>query len=259
MIEHPDNKDLQEAKDWASSFIHGEEKYFILDTETTGLDDAEIIDICVMTRYGQPLLNTLVKPSIPIPPVATHIHGITDQMVADAPTFPDIYPKLKQLIEGKKVIIYNEAFDCNIIRYCCELHNLPPIRFYSSCAMLWYAQYYGDWHDYYGNYKWQKLPGGGEHRALADCQAVYRLLQKMGQREYTKPEIPCRQFPPLQVACKWEEMGLIDLRWKNKNGFYHVAKLHIKLPFFGLLKDGKFLNRINEQEPDIPDIDDVPF
>lgn len=239
MIEHVDNKDLQEAAYWAYNLIHGEDKFFILDTETTGLGDAEVVDICVMTKWGQPLLNTLVKPTIPIPSGATRIHGITDEMVANAPTFPDIYPKLKQLIESKKVIIYNEAFDCNIIRYCCQLYNLEPIKFSSECAMLWYAQYYGAWNDYYGNYRWQKLPGGGKHRALADCEAVYRLLHKMGKREYEPPETPYRQFPPIQVVCEWEKVGLLELRWKGRR----TVKLDIKLPVFYWMKDSKLLKK----------------
>lgn len=244
MIEHPDNKDLQEAKNWAYNLIHGEKKFFILDTETTGLSDAEIVDICVMTRWGQILLNTLVKPTIPIPSGATHIHGITDEHVANAPTFPDIYPKLKQLIEGKRVIIYNEAFDCNVLHHCCELHNLELIKFYSECAMLWYAQFYGAWNDYYGNYKWQKLPSGGEHRALADCKAVYRLLQKMGTPDYSElvPQTPYQQFPPIQIACKWEEKICLDVRWKSKQNYQNyrlVARFYIKLPIFYLMKDGK--------------------
>lgn len=252
MIEHVDDKDLQEARHWAYNLIHGDERFFILDTETTGLGDAEIVDICVMTQWGQPLLNTLVKPTIKIPYEAKRIHKITDEMVADAPTFPDIYPKLKQLIEGKKVIIYNEAFDCNIIRYCCKLHNLEPIKFYSECAMLWYAQYYGAWNDYYGNYKWQKLPGGGEHRALSDCKAVYRLLQKMAERNFQPPETPYRQFPPVQIACKWDKMGLLELRWKERR----VLKLDIKLPIFYLMKENKPLKKANDDEYDL---DDVPF
>lgn len=256
MIEHVDKKELQEAKDWAYNLIHGEEKFFILDTETTGLGDAEIVDICVMTQWGQPLLNTLVKPTIPIPSGATYIHNITDEMVADAPTLPEIYPRLKQLIEGKKVIIYNEAFDCNIIRYCCQLHNLKPIKFYSECAMLWYAQYYGEWNDYYGNYKWQKLPGGGEHRALSDCQAVYRLLHRMGKREYKLPETLYKQFPPIQVACKWEKVGWLELCRKDERpfqtGFRRAFRLDIKFPHFYLMKDGKPLKSKDDDSDDIP-------
>jgi DNA polymerase III subunit epsilon len=256
MIEHINQKDLQEAKNWAYNLLHGEERFLILDTETTGLGDAEIVDICVMSQWGQPILNTLVKPTIPIPASATQIHGITDEMVSSAPTFPDIYPKLKQLIEGKKIIIYNMGFDCSVIRYCCKLHNLEPINFYSECAMLWYAQYYGAWNDYYGNYKWQKLPGGGEHRALSDCKAVRSLLQKMAKRDLQPPETPYRQFPPVQVACRWDKAGWLELHWKTKTGFRRTFKLDIKLPIFYLMKDKELLKKANDDEPNV---DDVPF
>jgi hypothetical protein len=40
-----------------------------------------------------------------------------------------------------------------------------------------YAAFYGDWHDYFGSYTWQKLRGG--HRALGDTRAVIRRLEEM--------------------------------------------------------------------------------
>jgi hypothetical protein len=43
--------------------------------------------------------------------------------------------------------------------------------------MDWYAGYYGEWSDYHGRYKWQKLNGG--HSALSDCLAALDLLRDM--------------------------------------------------------------------------------
>ena len=61
----------------------------ILDAETTGLgEDAEIVEITIIDTTGKPLINTLVKPSTPIPAEATAIHGITNEMVRHAPTWP---------------------------------------------------------------------------------------------------------------------------------------------------------------------------
>jgi len=48
----------------------------ILDTETSGLDSrAEIVEIAVVDTDGRVLVNTLVKPSRPIPPDVSAIHG----------------------------------------------------------------------------------------------------------------------------------------------------------------------------------------
>lgn len=51
--------------------------------------------------------------------------------------------------------------------------------------MEWYAQWIGDWSDYWGNYRWQPLFGG--HRALDDCLAALDYLKAMAANS---PEIP---------------------------------------------------------------------
>lgn len=286
IMEHTDPKDLKEAKDWAYNRLHDDKNFLILDTETTGLGDAEIVDICVMSRYGQPLLNTLVKPTIPIPSDSTRIHKITDAMVENAPTFPEIYPRLKALMEEKVVVIYNSGFDFNIIQYCCRLHNLPEIKFYTECAMLWYAQYKGDWNSYYGNYRWQKLPGGGEHRALSDCQCVYRLLLEMAKVDYSqlRPETASRMFPPIQLWVDWEKFIRVEISKTDINGrstTLSPIRFFIKMPKLRLLvasdrcvkKEDFTLKKLfcllfNTKKPCSqltndpnlsPDADDIPF
>ena len=286
-MSHTDPKDLKEAKDWAYKRLHSDDNFLILDTETTGLGDAEIVDICVMSRYGQPLLNTLVKPTISIPKDSTRIHKIDDAMVENAPTFPEIYPRLKQLIEEKLVVIYNAGFDFNIIRYCCKLHNLPEIKFYTECAMLWYSQYVGDWNQYYGNYRWQKLPGGVQHRALSDCRCVYRLLVEMAKVDYAVllPDTPYRLFPPIQLWVDWEKFWRIEITRTDTDDFGYTlrtVKFFVKLPrlrllvadgnktprkedftfgklFYLLFNASKIWSRLVDDPNCDPDIDDIPF
>jgi DNA polymerase-3 subunit epsilon len=93
-----------------------QENWVILDTETTGLYDAEIVEIAIIASLGKILLDTLIKPSIPIPAEVTEIHGINDEMVADAPTFPEVYPT-DAALKDKRVLIYNSAFDIKILNY----------------------------------------------------------------------------------------------------------------------------------------------
>ncbi|HHJ4165905.1 TPA: exonuclease domain-containing protein, partial [Raoultella ornithinolytica] len=55
-----------------------EEGFLFIDTETTGLgEDAEIVEICIIDSHGSIMLNTLIKPTKPIPDEAIAIHGIT--------------------------------------------------------------------------------------------------------------------------------------------------------------------------------------
>lgn len=178
------------AIEWAKEVLAEKDNWVILDTETTGLYDAEIVQIGIINLQGKTLLDSLVKPTIPIPPEATSIHDINDEMVKIAPTFPEIYPQLAESIENLKVLIYNADFDISILAYCRRLHQLKlkplGLRKRSECLMEWYAQFYGEWSDYYESYKWQPL--GGNHDAVGDCQAALSVLEEMAESEVTDVE-----------------------------------------------------------------------
>lgn len=171
------DKELAEA--WARELLSRPD-WVLLDTETTGLwNDAEIIQIGILGPDGEPILDTLCRPAGPIPPGATRIHGITDERVARAPRFEQIYPAFAEVLRGRTLIIYNVGYDRDMIRQTCERYGLAvPEVVDWQCAMLMYAQWYGDWNDYRGNYRWQKLTGG-DHSAIGDCRATYRLMQRM--------------------------------------------------------------------------------
>src|SRR5262245_10848525 len=83
----------------------------VLDTEATALDvrKARLVQIAgVRLRSGsldESLgFESLVNPGCPVPKSATAIHGITDAMVADAPSFGQIAERLESFT-GPFVII----------------------------------------------------------------------------------------------------------------------------------------------------------
>ena len=172
-------RDRINAVKWAREQLT-QDDWVILDTETTGLYDAEIVEIAVVNHSGETLLNELIKPTIPIPAEVTAIHGITDEMVAAAPPFPEVYPRIAEVLEGKRILIYNAQFDIKILNYCCQLYGLPILMLQkrSDCLMEWAAQWRGQWSNYYRDYKYFPLPSGN-HRALGDCTAAFELIGKM--------------------------------------------------------------------------------
>src|SRR5690349_18632265 len=92
--------------------------FVVLDTETTGLEKpAEICEIAIIGVNGEPLVNTLVKPVRPIPPAASTITGITDDMVASAPSWVDVRPMVLEAIRGKDVIVYNATYDRKLMHW----------------------------------------------------------------------------------------------------------------------------------------------
>lgn len=97
------------------------------DLETTSLDKetCEIIELAIhlTDENGEVIVSKskYYKPSIPISPEATAVHGITNEMLADAPLFKDDAPKLKKLFEGKRIKGYNILrFDIPVLLNCFE-------------------------------------------------------------------------------------------------------------------------------------------
>lgn len=151
----------------------------ILDTETTDLR-GYICDIAIIRATdGEVLLDTLANPLASIHPEAYAVHGIQDADVTSAPTFAELWPELAMLLAGRRVLVYNAAYDRG--RLIAELargdQNLDVPGTW-ECIMLQHAAWVGEWNEYHGNYRWHKLTGG-DHRALGDCRAARARLQEM--------------------------------------------------------------------------------
>lgn len=174
-------RDRAEAIQWAQAVL-SDSRAIILDTETTGLR-GEIIELSILDPTGKPLMDTLVKPTIPIEEGARRIHRISDEDVFHAPSFADIYGDVKRLLtEASRVVIYNVEFDYGMLGNSARAHDLRHEELYNEatsweCAMEQYAAYVGEWNRRFGNYRWHKLDGG--HRAKSDCEAVIDLLKEM--------------------------------------------------------------------------------
>lgn len=168
--------------------------FIVLDTETTGLHAGEIVQIAIVDHTGGVLLDTLVKPTSGIPADATRIHGITEAMVSDCLGWDEIAFKVMDVIKGKDLIVYNATYDRKMMHQSDEHYSTEKVnwrdlaRWY--CAMENYAEFYGDWNDYHGSYRWQRLtaamfqqnlPTQDAHTALGDCLMTLALVKKMAE------------------------------------------------------------------------------
>lgn len=174
--------DQEQAADWARKLL-ARNDVVILDTETTGLHGAaEIVQIAIIDVTGRVALDTLVKPLRAIPHDATHIHGITDVMVDQAPTFDQLAPQLRELLSGLTCVVYNASFDERMLEQSARAreitYEVPIFAADYRCAMEMYSQWCGDWSSYHQNYRWQRLPGG-DHSALGDARACLAVLRQM--------------------------------------------------------------------------------
>lgn len=95
--------------------------YAIIDIETTGLSpvNEKIIEIAIYLHDGEKVTDsftTLINPERYISSHITHLTGITNEMVENAPRFWEIAKDIVQLTENRIFVAHNATFDYNFIR-----------------------------------------------------------------------------------------------------------------------------------------------
>ncbi|HET9746964.1 MAG TPA: 3'-5' exonuclease [Chitinophagaceae bacterium] len=83
-----------------------------IDLETTGVNLAtdriiEIAIVKVLPDGKRSVKRKLINPQIPIPKQSSDLHGITNEMVKDAPVFKEVAHELKQMLDGCDIAGYN--------------------------------------------------------------------------------------------------------------------------------------------------------
>lgn len=92
-----------------------------IDLETTGVNlgtdrIVEIAIVKILTDGTRSVKRKLINPGIPIPKASSDIHGITDEMVKDAPLFKQVAQELKQMLDGCDFAGYNSnRFDIPLL------------------------------------------------------------------------------------------------------------------------------------------------
>lgn len=93
----------------------------IIDLETTGTNICtdRIIEIFILKIHpdgSEQRKHKLLHPEMPIPPVSSQIHGITDDKVQGAPTFKEVANELKQFIDSADISGFNSnRFDVPLL------------------------------------------------------------------------------------------------------------------------------------------------
>jgi DNA polymerase-3 subunit epsilon len=113
----------------------------VFDTETTGLNLSEdrIVTAALhrMNANGEVLpggFDWVLNPGIPIPEIASKVHGFYDKHVAAAMPaavgVPQIVEAIRQCFaEGIPVLAYNAAYDFTILHYEALRNNVEPLEF----------------------------------------------------------------------------------------------------------------------------------
>jgi DNA polymerase III subunit epsilon len=157
-----------------------------LDLETTGatatkdrITEVGIVEVSPagVTRYSQ-----LVNPQCRIPEFIQGLTGITEDMVADAPTFEEIAQDLFDRLQGKLFIAHNARFDYGFIKN--EFKRIGiDFRARVLCTVKLSRELYPKEarHNLDTLTARHGLQVSGRHRALADADLIYQFWGKLQQ------------------------------------------------------------------------------
>ena len=161
-------------------------EYIVIDIETTGLlpQYDEIIEICAIKIInGKEIdaFNTLIRPIQRISSQITSITGITNEMVASAPTIDQVMPLFSKFIESNVLLGHNVNFDINFLYDNMLRVEEEPLSNHFIDTMRISRRTFKDFSDHKLNTLINKLNIGKntKHRALSDCCDTYKCYEFM--------------------------------------------------------------------------------
>lgn len=158
----------------------------VLDTETTGLNEADqIVEIAIVDASGAVLLDTLVRPTCEISPGAYELHNLSADALAAAPTWADLWPQVQALLDGRLVATYNSRFDLRLLLQSCAAHGIhDPVALDPHCLMQLAT-------NHLKSKRWLSLgqacfwldvtPQPPAHRALGDARTALAVLRAIAE------------------------------------------------------------------------------
>jgi DNA polymerase III subunit epsilon len=156
----------------------------VLDLETTGTSPTHnrIIEIGLCEIVDGQMVeewSSLVNPQVRISPFITHYTGISDELVAAAPTFEDLAEDLHQRLSGKVLIAHNARFDYGFLKN--EFARLGlDYQEKTLCTLKLSRRLYSEHrrHGLDALIERHGLSSQARHRALGDVRMTWEFLQK---------------------------------------------------------------------------------
>lgn len=190
-----------------------------IDLETTGLDSTKdfIIEIgAVRMRNGVVTeeLSILVKPPVTIPPYVTHLTGITQDDVENAPLIEDVLPKLVEFVGNSPIIAHSNALEVGFMqtRYGMFQDNVMIDTYEIGAILFPRAVRY--------NLKSLSQDMGitldNAHRALDDARATALLYWVFWNKLLELPDAIIAEICDLSRDLEWESAPVFNAVFEEK-------------------------------------------
>ena len=188
----PDKQeDRNKAIDWARNLTTRPGEWVVWATEKTGEGKTdEIVQIAVTASDGTTLLNTLVRPlrKKKIPADATAQHGITMDMLSDAPSYSDLVPELSKVLKGKKVVAFDADLEKLILRQTARQNGERDFSLSWDSAGMYYTRFVGEIGESKKQYKPQQLTRI-EKSAVGNCRATLGVIRMIARTPAVKTRV----------------------------------------------------------------------
>lgn len=155
------------------------------DTETTGVrsDKDRIIEIAAYDPLHNRTFVQFVNPGVPIPPEATAIHQITDEMVKHAPSWKQIGRAFEEFCGEESVLVAhnNDAFDKLFLEEEYKRSDMKMPNWLFLDSLKWARKYRSDLprHTLQSLRELYHIPANQAHRALDDVKILCQVFSIM--------------------------------------------------------------------------------
>lgn len=166
----------------------------VLDTETTGLDytKEKMVEFAAVKLVNGKIkeeFQTLINPQQHIRKSSIAIHGITSDMVADAPTEEEAMPMIMDFIQDYPIVAHNAIFDYTFINEASKRVFGKEISNSRIDSQQMFKEVYPDLeaHGLEALTTKFKVPLTNHHRAMADTIGLalaYPKLKKLYLQKY---------------------------------------------------------------------------
>jgi DNA polymerase-3 subunit epsilon len=170
---------------WVSPATPVEELSFtFVDVETTGLDPAAGDRVCEIALLrvdrGQEVarLESLVHPQRLMTPGAMAVNGLTDAMLATAPLFATLLPRVRPLLRDTVLVAHNAPFDAGFLRHEFRTagQTFPELPIVDTLAIA-QARYRFPHNSLEAIAAALGVPSTVRHRAMADVLTTWQVWQ----------------------------------------------------------------------------------
>ena len=201
----------------------------VLDVETTGLDytKEKMIEFAALRLENGKIkkeYQTLINPEQHIRKSSIAVHGITEEMVKDAPTEAEAMPGILEFIGDNPIVAHNAIFDYSFINEAAKRTTGNAITNPMIDSQMMFKEVYPDLEScgMEALMKRFNVSFNERHRAMADAMGLalsYPSLKKLYKKKYARQmkqienvEYLFERFLRIQGAVSTMQAELQDLK-----------------------------------------------